>query len=153
MQVNANYSAQAAYQAGSDSDASAGYSNDYLKGLKSRFPGARFSVCDLLRKSDIKSFGMGRICCFSDVIISPGALDTFANSPASSAALETELRAFIDQERHEKAVAAEKGHSLFWRGMVLDRNGGVSFWAIGAQTDAEQRGGGNPFDKYPPRKR
>jgi hypothetical protein len=77
---------------------------------------------------------MGKIGSFNDVAISPDALEKFANDPAAAAEMEAELQQFIDLEQSDKDAASKIDSTLLGRGMVVDKNGETSFWAVGAST-------------------
>jgi Skp family chaperone for outer membrane proteins len=107
----------------------------YLQGLQQKYPKMSVTVASFKNSREQEKYAWGCLGGFHNVAISSNILEQMANDPAVAAKYEK----YFEEYDPEIAREASKrgGRELLAFGMVIDKDGKVSYWGI-CQTSPEE---------------
>lgn len=131
-----------AYMAGRTNGSSglSGGAQEYLSGLKEKYPGVNITVADFRSERQLNAYLLGSRG-YQNIAVSPGIVEKMAKEPAAAEKYE---KVFVEMsgnaERIEK-FARESGDEILGAGAVIDRNGKVSYWMAGRSREQVENPG------------
>ena len=107
-----------------------GNTQDYLKGLKEKYPDVNITVADFKNDKQMDNYMFGS-SGGNNIAISSNIIEKMATDPAAAAKYEKYIADAPKAAEEIKAGLADHGAEMVAGGTVIDKNGKVSYWCIG----------------------
>lgn len=111
-----------------------GNTQDYLKGLKEKYPNVNITVADFKNAKQEDAYMLGSRG-YNNVAISASVIEKMAKDPAAAAKYEKVISDMSRNADRVEKFAKENNDEIFGAGVVIDKNGKVSYWMVGRSKD------------------
>ena len=113
-----------------ESSGFSGNTQDYLNGLKAKYPDVNITVVDFKNDKQMDNYMFGS-SGGNNIAISSNIIQKMATDPATAAKYEKYIADVPKAAEEIKAGLADHGAEMVAGGTVIDKNGKVSYWCIG----------------------
>ena len=113
-----------------ESSGFSGNTQDYLNGLKAKYPDVNITVVDFKNDKQMDNYMFGS-SGGNNIAISSNIIQKMATDPATAAKYDKYIADVPKAAEEIKAGLADHGAEMVAGGTVIDKNGKVSYWCIG----------------------
>lgn len=117
-----------------ESNGVSGNTQDYLKGLKEKYPDVNITVADFKNGKQEDAYMLGSRG-YNNVAISASIVEKMAKDPAAAEKYEKVISDMSGNADRVEKFAKENNDEILGAGVVIDKNGKVSYWMVGRSKD------------------
>ena len=117
-----------------ESSGVSGNTQDYLKGLKEKYPDVNITVADFKNGKQEEAYMLGSRG-YNNVAISASIVEKMSKDPAAAAKYEKIISDMTGNADRIEKFAKENNDEILGAGVVIDKNGKVSYWMVGRSKD------------------
>ncbi len=111
-----------------------GNTQDYLKRLKEKYPDVNITAADFKNGKQEDAYMLGSRG-YNNVAISAGIVEKMSKDPAAAAKYEKVISDMAGNVDRIEKFAKENNDEILGAGVVIDKNGKVSYWMVGRSKD------------------
>ena len=111
-----------------------GNMQDYLKGLKEKYPDVNITVADFKNSKQEDAYMLGSRG-YNNVAISASIVEKMSKDPAAAVKYEKVISDMTGNADRIEKFAKENNDEILGAGVVIDKNGKVSYWMVGRSKD------------------
>ncbi|MBD5549277.1 MAG: hypothetical protein HDQ97_18140 [Lachnospiraceae bacterium] len=116
------------------SSGASGNMQDYLKGLKEKYPDVNITVADFKNGKQEDAYMLGSRG-YNNVAISASIVEKMSKDPAAAVKYEKVISDMTGNADRIEKFAKENNDEILGAGVVIDKNGKVSYWMVGRSKD------------------
>lgn len=124
----------------SGSSGVSGSAQDYLNGLKEKYPDVNITVADFNSEKQSDAYMLGTRG-YNNIAVSSGIIEKMASDPAAAAKYEKVFAEMSGNAERVEKFAQENNDEILGAGAVIDKNGKVSYWMVGRSKDKMENPG------------
>lgn len=117
-----------------ESSGVSGNTQDYLKGLKEKYQDVNITVADFKNGKQEDAYMLGSRG-YNNVAISASIVEKMSKDPAAAAKYEKIISDMAGNADRIEKFAKENNDEILGAGVVIDKNGKVSYWMVGRSKD------------------
>lgn len=111
------------------SNAVSGSTQDYLKGLKEKYPDVNITVADFKNGKQEDNYMLGS-SGGNNIVIASNIIEQMASDPATAAKYEKYIAEVPEAANIMKDGIAAHGNEMVACGTAIDKNGKVTYWSV-----------------------
>lgn len=124
----------------SGSSGVSGSAQDYLNGLKEKYPDVNITVADFNSEKQSDAYMLGTRG-YNNIAVSSSIIEKMASDPAAAAKYEKVFAEMSGNAERVEKFAQENNDEILGAGAVIDKNGKVSYWMVGRSKDKMENPG------------
>lgn len=113
---------------------------DYLNELKQKYPDVNITVADFANDKQMKSYMLGSTG-YNNIAISSNIIAKMASDPTVAAKYEKVIADTPTSGERIKERCEANGSKVYACGTMIDKDGKVTYWAVGGETEAHENPG------------
>ena len=112
-----------------ESSGVSGNTQDYLKGLKAKYPDVNITVADFKNDKQMNNYMLGS-SGGNNIVIASNIIEQMASDPATAAKYEKYIAEVPEAANIMKDGIAAHGNEMVACGTAIDKNGKVTYWSV-----------------------
>lgn len=117
-----------------------GSTQEYLNGLKEKYPDVNITVADFNSEKQSDAYMLGTRD-YNNIAVSSSIIEKMASDPAAAAKYEKVFAEMSGNAERVEKFAQENNDEILGAGAVIDKNGKVSYWMVGRSKDKMENPG------------
>lgn len=117
-----------------------GSTQEYLNGLKEKYPDVNITVADFNSEKQSDAYMLGTRG-YNNIAVSSSIIEKMASDPAAAAKYEKVFAEMSGNAERVEKFAQENNDEILGAGAVIDKNGKVSYWMVGRSKDKMENPG------------
>lgn len=123
-----------------ESNGVSGSTQEYLNGLKEKYPDVNITVADFNSEKQSDAYMLGTRG-YNNIAVSSSIIEKMASDPAAAAKYEKVFAEMSGNAERVEKFAQENNDEILGAGAVIDKNGKVSYWMVGRSKDKMENPG------------
>lgn len=117
-----------------------GSTQEYLNGLKEKYPDVNITVADFNSEKQSDAYMLGTRG-YNNIAVSSSIIEKMASDPAAAAKYEKVFAEMSGNAERVEKFAQQNNDEILGAGAVIDKNGKVSYWMVGRSKDKMENPG------------
>ena len=117
-----------------------GSTQEYLNGLKEKYPDVNITVADFNSEKQSDAYMLGTRG-YNNIAVSSSIIEKMASDPAAAAKYEKVFAEMSGNAERVEKFAQENNDEILGAGAVIDKNGKISYWMVGRSKDKMENPG------------